>query len=117
MSRSSYSDGPREGALRSLRAGVISSIAIAVLVFSFSTRSGLTQSQSNLPDRQLTAAQKANLPMAKGMSVSIRNVARVLNEASVPIEAGLLFTAYGRATLHSQLNSLPDMQISKTHSG
>ncbi len=51
------------------------------------------------------------------MSVHIRKVAELLKEEGVEIEAQLLFTANGRKKLRPQLLGIPQMYLSKGHSG
>jgi hypothetical protein len=91
-------------------------ITSAVFLLSFLFPIGSAQNQSPPQARELTPRQKALLQTVKDMSGSIRSVAKVLREEGIPIEAGLLFTVHGRKKLRAQLDTFPDMQLSKVHS-
>lgn len=94
--------------------GIAVAIALVVCLGLGSAGSaGLPQAQ--LPT--LTPSQQAKLPDAKLMSVHIRQVAQVFKAEGIEIEPQLLFTSNGRKKLRPQLLSIPDMYLSKAHSG
>ena len=55
--------------------------------------------------------------MLRGMSVNVRQVARILRDNSVEIDASLLFTISGRKKVRPQLIAIPDMTLSKVNTG
>lgn len=92
-------------------------VALALLLSLGFGSAGSAGSVKQSPPAKLTPAQEAKLPEARLMSVHIRQVAQLLKAEGVEIEPQLLFTSNGRKKLRPQLLGVPEMYLSKAHSG
>lgn len=102
------------------RIGIVSTgiaVAIALLLGLGFGSAGSAGSVKQSPAAKLTPAQQAKLADATLMSVHIRQVAQLLKAERVEIEPQLLFTSNGRKKLRPQLLGVPEMYLSKSHSG
>lgn len=90
-------------------------VLVSTIVFSSLDFKAASQSQKAQP--QTISRQDAELSMLKSMSVNVEQVATILRDNSVEIDASLLFTISGRKRVRPQLSAIPGMNQSKFHTG
>ena len=94
---------------RFLAVVLVSTIAVTSLDFK-----ATSQSQEK---PQVVSRQEVELSMLRSMSVNVQQVARILRDNSVEIDASLLFTISGRKKVRPQLSAIPEMNTSEIHKG
>jgi hypothetical protein len=90
-------------------------VVVSTIVFS-SVDFATSQSQERAQP-QVISGQEAELSMLRSMSENVRQVARILRDHHVEIDASLLFTIDGRKNVRPQLSAIPDMNLSKVQTG